>query len=263
MLLSTLVVTVLTAFVTNWVLSARLTRLFGSQRSHAVGHVIVCGLGTVGFRILEELRRVAPETVGIDVGGSDSLGSAAMLAGATVITGDARQREVWARASIEGARSIVVATSDDLANLETALSAREVNPRVRIVVRLFDADFATRVESTFDVDSVLSPAGLAAPFFAAAALGRSVADRFGVDGVDYLFVRMHVELGSAWVGATIGDLVRNRDAAVLAHEPAIGRPRVRPGLRIPLRPGDVVALVCSPDAWSELSAETPTGLSLL
>lgn len=255
MLVSMMVVSVLTAFVTNWVLSARLTRLFGSQRSHALGHVIVCGLGQVGFRIMEELRRVAPDTVGIDVGGGESLGSAAMQTGATIISGDARQRDVWARANIEGARSIVVTTSDDLANLETALSAREVNPRVRIVVRLFDADFAARVESTFDVDSVLSPAALAAPFFAAAALGGSVADRFTIDGFEYLFVRMHVEPGSAWVGATIGDLTRNRDAVVLAHEPAIGRARVRPSQRIPLRPGDVVALVCSPAAWDGVRAE--------
>ena len=55
-LTSLLVVSVLTAFVTNWVLSARLTRLFGSQRSSAVDHVIVCSLGTVGYRVLQELR---------------------------------------------------------------------------------------------------------------------------------------------------------------------------------------------------------------
>jgi Trk K+ transport system NAD-binding subunit len=73
MLTSLLVVSVLTAFVTNWVLSARLTRLFGSQRSTAVDHVIVCALGTVGFRVLQELRRVAPSTVGVDSGGANSL----------------------------------------------------------------------------------------------------------------------------------------------------------------------------------------------
>src|SRR5262249_47358031 len=38
MLTSLMVVSVLTAFVTNWVLSTRLTRLFGAQRSNAVDH---------------------------------------------------------------------------------------------------------------------------------------------------------------------------------------------------------------------------------
>ena len=37
----------------------------------------------------------------------------------------------------------MVASSDDLVNLEIALSAREANPRVRIVVRLFDEEFAS------------------------------------------------------------------------------------------------------------------------
>jgi len=148
MFTSLLVVSVLTAFVTNWVLSARLTRLFGSQRSHAVGHVIVCGLGVVGDRVLHELRRVAPQTIAVDSGGPGSLASAAMQDGATVITGDARQAEVFRRANADGAHAIVVATSEDLLNLEIALTAREANPRARIVVRLFDEEFAARVRST-------------------------------------------------------------------------------------------------------------------
>jgi Trk K+ transport system NAD-binding subunit len=183
-----------------------------------------------------------------------------MQGGATVLTGDARQAEVFVRANAEGARAIVVATSEDLLNLEIALTAREANPRVRIVVRLFDEEFAARVRSTFDVDYVLSPAALAAPAFAAAALGRSLADRFMVDGVEYLFVRLHVDPGSTWVGATIADVVRNRDAAALAYEPAIGRVRVRPSGRVPLRPGDVVDLVASPEAWAELGADSPADL---
>jgi Trk K+ transport system NAD-binding subunit len=257
MLTSLVVVSVLTAFVTNWVLSARLTRLFGSQRSTAVDHVIVCALGTVGYRVLQELRRVSPSTVGIDAGGTSSLSSEALQSGATVITGDARQPDAFRRANVDGARSIVVASSDDLANLEIALSAREANPRVRIVVRLFDEEFASRVRSTFDIDYALSPAALAAPAFAAAALGRSIADRLTIEGSEYLFVRMHVDPGSAWVGATIGDLLRGRNVVALAYQPAIGGVRIRPSLRVPLRPGDMVALICSPEAWADLEAEGP------
>ena len=257
-LTSLLVVSVLTAFVTNWVLSTRLTRLFGSQRSSAVDHVIVCGLGTVGFRVLQEIRRVQPGTVGVDAGGANSLSTEALQSGATVITGDARQPDAFRRANAEGARSIVVASSDDLVNLEIALSAREANPRVRIVVRLFDEEFASRVRSTFDIDYALSPAALAAPAFAAAALGRSISDRLTVEGSEYLFVRMHVDPGSAWVGASIGDLLRGRNAVALAYQPAIGAVRVRPSLRVPLRPGDTVAMICSPEAWAELEAEGPS-----
>jgi Trk K+ transport system NAD-binding subunit len=259
MLTSLLVVSVLTAFVTNWVLSARLTRLFGSQRTHAMDHVIVVGLGTVGFRVIQELRRMQPQTVAVD-SGARNLSNEALQSGATVITGDARQADAFRRAHIEGARSIVVATSDDLVNLEIALSAREANPRVRIVVRLFDEEFARRVRATFDIDYALSPAALAAPAFAAAALGRSISDRLTLEGREYLFVRMHVEHGSAWVGATIGDLLRGRNAVALAYQPAIGAVRVRPSARIPLRPGDIVALICSPAAWAELEAEGPAAV---
>jgi Trk K+ transport system NAD-binding subunit len=128
---------------------------------------------------------------------------------------------------------------------------------VRIVVRLLDEEFASRVRSTFDIDYALSPAALAAPAFAAAALGRSIADRLTIEGNEYLFVRMHVDPGSAWVGATIGDLLRGRNVVALAYQPAIGGVRIRPSLRVPLRPGDMVALICSPEAWADLEAEGP------
>jgi Trk K+ transport system NAD-binding subunit len=262
MMLSLLVTSVITAFLTNWVLSDRLSRLFGRHRTTAYDHVIVVGLGNVGYRVMQELRRVVPETTAIDQGGRESLAAEALQDGATVITGDARQSEAFRRANADDARSIVVATSDDLVNLEIALSARETNPRVRIVLRVFDGDFALRVRNTFDVDTVLSPAAIAAPAFAAAALGRSITDRFTVEGSEYLFVRMHVETGSAWVGATIGDLLRGRDAVAVAYQPAIGSVRIRPSHRVPLRRGDVVNLICAPSAWRELEAETPLALSV-
>jgi Trk K+ transport system NAD-binding subunit len=262
MMLSLLVTSVLTAFLTNWVLADRLSRLFGRHRTTAFDHVIVVGLGNVGFRVLQELRRIAPETTGIDQGGRESLAAEALQDGATVITGDARQGEAFRRANVDDARSIVVATSDDLVNLEIALSARETNPRVRIVLRVFDGELALRVRGTFDVDHVLSPAAIAAPVFAAAALGRAIADRFTVEGSDYLFVRMHVETGSAWVGATIGDVLRGRDAVAVAYQPAIGAARIRPTPRIPLRSGDVVSLICAPTAWQEIEDEAPLSSSV-
>ncbi|TAK25802.1 MAG: hypothetical protein EPO26_02175 [Chloroflexota bacterium] len=262
MLTSLFVVSVITAFVTNWVLSDRLSRLFGTTRTTAFDHVIICGLGNVGYRILEELRPVIPGTAAIDMGGSQSLATEALRSGATVITGDARQENAFHRANVHDARSVVIATSDDLLNLEIGLSAREANPRVRIIIRLFDEGFAARVRATFDVDNVLSPAAIAAPAFAAAAMGRSVVDTFTIEGATYVYVRVYVEQGSAWVGATVGDLLRSRDATAIVLEPAIGNPRVRPSPRAPLRVGDIVHLICAPDVLASLELDEEGGLDL-
>lgn len=52
--------------------------------------------------------------------------------------GDARFQQTLVGANIGKAKAIPATTDDDLANIEAALDAREINPGVRVVLRLFD-----------------------------------------------------------------------------------------------------------------------------
>ncbi|NJL87459.1 MAG: hypothetical protein HC886_18115, partial [Leptolyngbyaceae cyanobacterium SM1_1_3] len=61
--------------------------------------------------------------------------------------------------------------SDDTINLEVALTAKSLAPRLAVVVRNQDAEFAQQVQQVFEFERVMSPTDLAAPAFAAAALG--------------------------------------------------------------------------------------------
>ena len=74
-------------------------------------------------------------------------------------------------------RCVVVATSDDAANLETALEARALRPDLRVVLRLFDPDLAERAERAFGIHRSLSVSALAAPAFALAASGATCTRR--------------------------------------------------------------------------------------
>jgi hypothetical protein len=69
---------------------------------------------------------------------------------------------------------VIAATSSELANLEIALLARELNPTQRVVVRLTDPDFATAVRDAANVKLAVSIPALAAPAFAAALFGDKV-----------------------------------------------------------------------------------------
>jgi voltage-gated potassium channel Kch len=53
---------------------------------------------------------------------------------------------------VERAAALVTTTSNDLMNLAIARSAKQLNPTIRTVVRLFDADFARKVQSFLKVD---------------------------------------------------------------------------------------------------------------
>ena len=88
--------------------------------------------------------------------------------------GDARHREVLDELHLGTARAIVAATNDDLVNLSVALNARKARPDLRVVVRLYDPEFATRVQRGFRIRFTRSVSHLAAPAFAAAAVRSEV-----------------------------------------------------------------------------------------
>src|SRR5262249_3121572 len=118
---------VFTAILTNYLLRARLRGTLEIRRVPDRGHVIVVGLGNIGYRVVEELIGYGERVVVLEVAPDGRFVSTARRLGAAVIHGDATVREVLRQANASTARAVVAATSNDLANLEVALLVRELN----------------------------------------------------------------------------------------------------------------------------------------
>ncbi|MBC8103853.1 MAG: NAD-binding protein [Cytophagales bacterium] len=135
------------------------------------GHVIVCGLGRFGLRVVELLRAESvPVVVITDAVTRADRKRQARHVGAQVIEGDFRFDDIRALAHTTEARAMILATSSDGPNLECALDARREYPHLRVVMRLDTDKLSERLQSDFGIDAVLSPPALAAPEFARAAL---------------------------------------------------------------------------------------------
>ena len=119
---------VFTAIVTNYLLRARLHGALEVRRIPDGGHVVVCGLSPVGFRVVEELVQQGHRPVVIEMAADNRFVTTARRLGAAVIVGDMTVAEVLRQAHAATARAVVAATNHDLVNLETALLARELNP---------------------------------------------------------------------------------------------------------------------------------------
>src|SRR5262245_17994889 len=76
--------------------------------------VILCGLGKIGWRILELLRAAGIPVVAIN---RERLADETRLAGAKLVVGDMREPAVLALAGVASARGVLVVTSDDLVNI--------------------------------------------------------------------------------------------------------------------------------------------------
>jgi Trk K+ transport system NAD-binding subunit len=163
-----------TAILTNYLIRARLGGALEARRVPDGGHVVVCGLGNIGYRVVQELLAMGERVVAIEKAGDGPFLDTVRRAGVPVFVGDATVPEVLRQARADSAKVVVAVTSSELANLEIALLSRELNPKQRVVVRVIDPQFAEAIREAADIKHALSAPSLAAPAFAAAVYGDRV-----------------------------------------------------------------------------------------
>lgn len=169
MVLGSVLVAVSFSILTDFIVRSRVEELTGMQANVEEDHVIVVGLGNVGYRIVEELNRLRIAAVAIEKDANGPFVEA--IRGTTpVLIGEGRARELLDKAGIAWASAVIAATDNDAVNLAVALTAKELNPKLRTVVRFFDAEFARKVQRGLNVDGAISTAQIAAPTFVASAL---------------------------------------------------------------------------------------------
>lgn len=171
-----------TAIVTNYLLRARLGGVFEIRRIPDRGHVVVCGLGNVGLRVVEELVRLGERVVVVEPKIDNPFIATCRRQGCAVVIGDATVPEALRQARVATARAVIAATSSDLVNLEIALLVSETHPKQRVVVRVGDNVLAETVRQAANVKLALSVAELAAPAFVAGLLGDRVQAMFLIAG---------------------------------------------------------------------------------
>ncbi|BAJ31938.1 MULTISPECIES: NAD(P)-binding protein [Kitasatospora] len=179
-------------------------------------HVIVVGLGNVGTRVAALVRATGLPVVCLERDPQARGIAAARSLGIPVLIGEGPLEAQLRQARVKHARAVVAVTSDDAANLEAALEARAVRPEVRIVVRLFDDDFAHHVYATLGNVASRSVSYLAAPAFAAALMGREVLGTLSVFRHVLLVAELAVEEGTVPDGQNVGDLERPGGVRILA-----------------------------------------------
>jgi Trk K+ transport system NAD-binding subunit len=148
----------------------------------AVRPVLLVGLGKIGFSILKLLNRLDIPVVAVTRGiPPDWLKEAERLAH-RLIRGDGRSYDILCDAGIDTARAIIIATNDDLVNLEVLLDAQRHAPQTPVVVRMLDTGLAARTCRDFNVQAALNAAEISTPAFVAAALGEDLLRAFEIEG---------------------------------------------------------------------------------
>ncbi len=194
-----------TAILTNYLVRAHLRGALEVRRIPEGGHVIVIGLGNVGFRVVQELIRLGDQVVAIERNRDNPFIATARRLGVAVIVGDALVAEVLKQAHAGSTKSILVATQDELTNLEIALLVRELHPDKRLLVRLIDTQLASLLREAANIHLALSIPELAAPAFLAAFLGDRIRTVLLAQGQLLAVVDITVNADDSLVGQTVGE----------------------------------------------------------
>ena len=213
-------------------------------------HIVLVGLGHLGYRVAQKLHEMGENVVAVEVKLGTHTTSAARDMGIPIIQADAREAGSLESANIKEARTIILASQNDSMNLQIALKARSLNPNIQVVIRIFDEDFARALQDQFGFIA-LSATEMAAPVFAAAAAGADVTNPISIEGQLLGLARITIKPNSTFASKTVGYVEDNYhlNIVLLRHD---HESEMHPPDSGPLHAGDTLAVLGGPTQLARL-----------
>jgi voltage-gated potassium channel len=219
-------------------------------------HVVVVGAWRVGLQVVKGLRDLNEPVVVIhpepDPDPTNALLEELYDLGVPVIRGNVRSAKVLEQAGVAHASAVILTTGDDLTNLDSALTARDLNPDARIVVRLFDETLASKVTGAFAMPTI-STAHVSAPAFIAAATGRRVYQEFSLAGKPVHLTDLVISPRGGLAGKTVGAIQADTQVNIIMHQGA-GEPDLNPQPSVILEVGDTILVIAPMERLVALEA---------
>lgn len=214
-------------------------------------HVIVCGYGRTGKKVVGELKQHHVPYVVIEMN-PDPLEDV-RRDGELHVVGDAANDDVLHRAGIDSARALVSAVDSDERNVYIVLTARSLSPHLFIVARSSYPDSVPKLERA-GADRVVSPYTTSGLRMAALAMQPAVVDV--LDIVSKRGTQMSIEelvVPSGGTRAITAGALRGSGAAVLAVRGKDGAITVGPRDDHALNAEDIVVAMGTPEQLEALA----------
>jgi voltage-gated potassium channel len=181
-------------------------------------HYVICGAGRVGRSAARELARKPAPFVIVE---QNETKAAHFAKDWLMHIGDATQEQTLRQVRIERARGLVAATTTDATNLYIILTARNLNPGLKIIARASEEDAEKHLLKA-GADSVVSPYSFAGQRIAQSFLRPHVVSFLDTAtthlGMDLEIGEIQVRANSEFAGKTVGNsrLRQERGVIILA-----------------------------------------------
>jgi voltage-gated potassium channel len=213
-------------------------------------HIILVGLGHLGFRVASQLHALEQDVVAIELSPTADLVASIRRLDIPVLPGDGTKEELLEAAGVRRARAIILCTQNDSLNLQMAVKARGISPSINVIIRIFDNDFAAALQQQFGFTAI-SATGIASPVFAASAAGANITPPIMVEGNPLCFATVEFCGCSPANGKTFNDLERQYRISVVLLKREGGLEWHPSGLE-ETRPGDVIGVLGNPERINQI-----------
>ncbi len=253
-LIGTLTQALIESELTEGVGHKRMERALGKLK----GHYIVCGVGRVGRSVVCELERSGAAFAIVD-SGRDRV-KWAIDRDALVVVGDATKEATLRQAGIERARGLVAAVTGDAENIYITLTARGLNPALKIIARASEEE-AEKTLHRAGADVVISPYSYSGHRIAQALLRPNVLDfldtvtgTFASGALPLLMEEVCVAGGSSLVGQTLeqSGMRQKLGVMILAVKKANGRMGFNPPSDAAIEAGDYLIAMGEKESLKKL-----------
>lgn len=267
MLLSVSMLLLALGVMTQAIIEAQLGNLLGKRRTkkmidHLKDHYIICGFGRVGRGAALELKQANVPFVIIDK--REDRVDYAMRMGYLGCLGDSTRDETLKEVHVERAAGLIGALATDADNLFAVISAKTLNPTIRVSVRAAEEE-AERKMRQVGADSVFAPYVMTGTRLAQALLRPHVHQFLDFTTTS---LGLNVRIEQLAVGAQC-DLVDRSLAEtrirselkviVLAIRRAGGEMEFNPAADAVIRAGDFLIVMGEPEPLRQLEARVTGG----
>ncbi|NUQ33310.1 MAG: potassium channel protein [Planctomycetaceae bacterium] len=171
------------------------------------GHYIVCGLGSTGRHVVNELVKSGKDVVAIE---RNAQNLSELSDGAVIkLHGDATEDEFITKARPEVAAGLFAVLPEDKDNLVITLTARQLNPNLRIVARATEFNSIAKLKKV-GANVTISPNHIGGMRMASEMIRPSVTTFLDTmlrhSGAEMRFSEVRIEDGFKAAGKTIGEL---------------------------------------------------------
>jgi voltage-gated potassium channel len=248
--------------LTQALLEFELVKIFGRRRmerevANLKDHYIICGAGRVGHSVARELALKPCPFVIVE---SAEKSVADLDPKWLVLIGDAASDKTLREAGIDRAAGLVAATTTDATNIYIVLTARGLNPRLKIIARASE-ERAEKHLKTAGADVVISPYAAAGHRIAHSFLRPHLLDFLDIASdrsgtFQMLIEEVRIAQQSSLAGATVGSsgIHHNFGIMILAIRRADGETRFNPEALEPIRAGDTLIAMGEPAQLAKLES---------